>query len=173
MSQEKISPSVRRHHLVEILNENLIDSQVDLVKAYRAKGIRVTQTTASRDLEAIGAIRVRDGEGNFRYLPADSQKSSQPVNAGRTSQVGLVLDVLSSGNLAVVKTPPGGAQLFAGQVDEAIKRGALPKAIATIAGDDTVFVVAKSAQGGKDLIPDIWKFSGSSAPKPIKSAKRS
>ena len=84
---------------------------------------------------------------------------------------GLVLEVLASANLAVVKTPPGGAQFLAGQIDSAIKSGAMPRAIGTIAGDDTIFVVSKSPIGGKDLVHDIWKFSGGQEPKAIKSTR--
>jgi transcriptional regulator of arginine metabolism len=172
MKSEQATPAARRHRLSKILASQVIDSQQDLVKALKAEGISVTQTTASRDLEAIGAIRVRDGDGNFRYLPPDQLGLSRTPMGAVSAREGLVLDILSSGNLAVVKTPPGGAQLFAGQIDEAIKRGNLPRAIATIAGDDTVFVVSKSASGGKDLIGDIWKFSGSGTRKPIKSGTK-
>ena len=142
------------------------------MKALKAIGIRVTQTTASRDLEAIGAIRVRDSEGNFRYLPPQQVGLGRVPLAPTSSRGGLVLEVLSSGNLAVVKTPPGGAPFLAGSIDAAIKEGTLRRAIATIAGDDTVFVVSKSANGGKELVDDIWKFSGGSPRKPIKSPSR-
>ena len=172
MKSEAISPQLRRHRLAEILSNQTIDSQQDLVKALKAIGIRVTQTTASRDLEAIGAIRVRDSDGNFRYLPPQQAGLARAPLAPASTRDGLVLEVLSSGNLAVVKTPPGGAQLLAGQIDAAMKEGKLRRAIATIAGDDTVFVVSKSANGGKELVDDIWKFSGGSPRKPIKSPTR-
>ena len=66
----------------------------------------------------------------------------------------------ASGNLAVVKTPPGAAQLLAGNLDRAMKSGKLNTAIGTIAGDDTVLVVAKSSSGGPSLAKEITKFFG-------------
>jgi transcriptional regulator of arginine metabolism len=72
----------------------------------------------------------------------------------------LIASVDASGNLAVVKTPPGAAQLLAGNLDRAMKSGKLNSAIATIAGDDTVLVVAKSASGGSALAKEITKYFG-------------
>ncbi len=72
----------------------------------------------------------------------------------------MIASVEASGNLAVVKTPPGAAQLLAGNLDRAMKSGKLISAIGTIAGDDTVLVVAKSSSGGPSLAKEITKFFG-------------
>ena len=172
-SVKSVAPAARRHIVAELLANEVITSQDDLVVALHRRGIDVTQTTASRDLEILGAIRARDKDGHSRYFAA-SQISSLPQGASSPARAtdGLVLDVVASGNLAVVKTPPGGANFLAGQLDAAIKAGALPRAIGTIAGDDTIFVVSREALGGSDLVHDIWKFSGGMEPKPIKSSTR-
>jgi transcriptional regulator of arginine metabolism len=71
----------------------------------------------------------------------------------------LILSVTASGNLAVVRTPPGGAQLLASAIDRNSLNGSLKSAIGTIAGDDTVLVVSKTANGGAELAKSISVFA--------------
>jgi transcriptional regulator of arginine metabolism len=72
----------------------------------------------------------------------------------------LISSIDSSGNLAVVKTPPGAAAFLAGSIDRACKSGKLHSAIGTIAGDDTVLVVSKSSSGGAALAKEIMRVVG-------------
>ena len=145
------SGASRRSLIIELVESGVIHSQSDLVKALARKGIKVTQATASRDLEELGAVRGKDASGVFRYqfIAATEAIPSNLKN--------LVLEIDASGNLAVVKTPPGAAQLLAGQLDRAIKNGAIA-GIGTIAGDDTIMVIAKSATGGSALAKAIDRF---------------
>jgi transcriptional regulator of arginine metabolism len=141
----------RRSLIIELVENGVIHSQSDLVKALARKGIKVTQATASRDLEELGAVRGKDASGVFRYqFIANTEVSS-------TSLKNLVLEIDASGNLAVIKTPPGAAQLLAGQLDRAIKNGAI-SGIGSIAGDDTIMVISKSANGGSALAKAIDRY---------------
>ena len=141
----------RRSLIIELVENGVIHSQSDLVKALARKGIKVTQATASRDLEELGAVRGKDASGVFRYqFIANTEVSS-------TSLKNLVLEIDASGNLAVIKTPPGAAQLLAGQLDRAIKNGAI-SGIGSIAGDDTIMVISKSANGGPALAKAIDRY---------------
>ena len=141
----------RRSLIIELVENGVIHSQSDLVKALSKKGIKVTQATASRDLEELGAVRGKDASGVFRYqFIANTEVAS-------TSLKNLVLEIDASGNLAVIKTPPGAAQLLAGQLDRAIKNGAI-SGIGSIAGDDTIMVIAKSANGGPALDKAIDRY---------------
>jgi transcriptional regulator of arginine metabolism len=141
----------RRSLIIELVENGVIHSQSDLVKALARKGIKVTQATASRDLEELGAVRGKDASGVFRYqFIANTEVAS-------TSLKNLVLEIDASGNLAVIKTPPGAAQLLAGQLDRAIKNGAI-SGIGSIAGDDTIMVIAKSANGGPALAKAIDRY---------------
>jgi transcriptional regulator of arginine metabolism len=145
------SGASRRSLIIELVESGVIHSQSDLVKALARKGIKVTQATASRDLEELGAVRGKDASGVFRYqFIASTEATSNNLK-------NLVLEIDASGNLAVVKTPPGAAQLLAGQLDRAIKNGAIA-GIGTIAGDDTIMVIAKSATGGSALAKAIDRF---------------
>jgi transcriptional regulator of arginine metabolism len=123
------------------------------VKLLAREGVKVTQATASRDLEDLGAIRIRDAGGEFQYAISD-EATSKPASAAN-----LILSVTASGNLAVVRTPPGGAQLLASAIDRNSLNGSLKSAIGTIAGDDTVLVVSKTANGGAELAKSISVFA--------------
>ena len=148
-----ISSSQRRALVAKMIKSGLVESQSQLVKMLGREGVRVTQATASRDLEDLGAIRVRDDAGLLHYqLPNEIN-----IKSGGTPD--LILSVTASGNLAVVRTPPGGAQLLASAIDRNSLNGHLKSAIGTIAGDDTVLVVSKTASGGAELAKMIDAFA--------------
>ena len=100
----------------------------------------------SRDLEDIGAVRSSQGY----QLATTSDDSLARVLTNEK----LILSVEASGNLAVVKTPPGGAQLLASNLDHS----GIKSIIGTIAGDDTVLVVSRKANGGADLAKELVKL---------------
>jgi transcriptional regulator of arginine metabolism len=137
------SVSARRAKVVALVESGVIYSQLDLVKELKKLGFKVTQATASRDLEEIGAVRGREG---YRL-----QNSSDDSLARVLTNEQLILSVEASGNLVVVRTPPGGAQLLASNLDHS----GLKSIIGTIAGDDTVLVVSRKANGGSDLAKEL------------------
>jgi len=137
------SVAARRAKVVALVESGVIYSQLDLVKELNKLGFKVTQATASRDLEEIGAVRGSDG---YRL-----QNSSDDSLARVLTNEQLILSVEASGNLVVVRTPPGGAQLLASNLDHS----GLKSIIGTIAGDDTVLVVSRKANGGSDLAKEL------------------
>ena len=149
------SATARRSMVIKLVDDGLIHSQNDLVRELGNLGFFVTQATASRDLEDLGAVRGKDNSGIFRY-----QFVATPESNKSKGIADLISSIDSSGNLAVIKTPPGAAQLLAGNLDRATKSGKLHSAIGTIAGDDTVLVVSKSATGGASLAREINKLLG-------------
>lgn len=144
------TPRARKNAIVELLVEEVIDSQDSLVHALKKRGINVTQATASRDLIEIGAHRGKDQSGRIRYIAPAIPVVPQSNN--------LLLSASASGNLLVLRTPPGGAQLLAGSLD----RSGIQTLIGTIAGDDTVLAIASTAQGGARLKEEIEEYLGSS-----------
>ena len=112
------------------------------------RGHPVSQTTVSRDLAAIGAVRHTLDNGNVVYRLA-----ARPVQADelhdRLRQ--FVDEISSSANIVVVHTPPGSAHAVAVALDNARDHGRLPEALGTVAGDDTLFIVTSSATGGGRL----------------------
>ena len=149
------SATARRSMVIKLVDDGLIHSQNDLVRELGKLGFSVTQATASRDLEELGAVRGKDNSGIFRY-----QFVATPESNKSKGLADLISSIDSSGNLAVIKTPPGAAQLLAGNLDRASKSGRLHSAIGTIAGDDTVLVVSKSPTGGASLAKEINKLLG-------------
>lgn len=144
----------RRAKAIALIKAGLIHSQSDLVKQLKKEGFVVTQATASRDLEEIGAVRARTDSGLSIYKISDSDDES----ISRTMPVpsDLIISVEASANLAVVRTPPGGAQLLASSLDHS----GISDIIGTIAGDDTVLVVSRKASGGAQLARELLAYGG-------------
>lgn len=155
------SAASRKSLIIELIENGAIHSQSDLVKALSKNGYKVTQATASRDLEDLGAVRGKDAAGIFRY------QFINEANSTSSNLSNLILAIDSSANLAVVKTLPGAAQLLAAALDKGIKNGKLP-GIGTIAGDDTIIIVAKSATGGNALGKSIDRFISENNSKRVK-----
>ena len=137
------SAAARRAKVIALVESGVIHSQSDLVKELKKSGYKVTQATASRDLEEIGAVRGSNG-----YQLASSSDDSL---ARVLTTENLILSVEASGNLAVVRTPPGGAQLLASNLDHS----RIKSIIGTIAGDDTVLVVSRKSNGGAELAKEL------------------
>lgn len=151
-----LSAAARRALVVSLINEGKVHSQSDLVELLRGQGVRVTQATASRDLEEVGAVRQKTFNGNFTYTFISANQETRAPMARISDD--LILSIAASGNLAVVRTPPGGAHLLASAIDRAVQSGEFAHAIGTIAGDDTVLVVAKQANGGAQLATRLKEF---------------
>jgi transcriptional regulator of arginine metabolism len=122
----------RRAVIEEILRREEIHNQLELVARLTERGLVVTQSSVSRDLHEIGAIRV---EG--RYVPPDVLGGGERHPAELADVAGFVQGMAAAGPyLLVVKTPPGIAPLVALAID----RAAWPEVAGTVAGDDTFFV---------------------------------
>ncbi len=159
------SASARRAKVVSLVQAELVHSQSDLVKHLAKVGIDVTQATASRDLEDIGAFRGRSKDGAAIYqLPQDEAQSLSRVISLPSE---LILSIDSSANMAVVRTPPGGAQLLACALDGARSHGQLTTLIGTVAGDDTVLLISKRSAGGAALAKELQKIAN-----PVKSSQK-
>jgi transcriptional regulator of arginine metabolism len=134
--------AARRRLIRSLLAEDEITSQADLLERLAGAGHPVTQATVSRDLAALGAVKV-EASGSARYLLSD-RAGRPPPGAGR-ALAGYTLAIAPSANLVVVKTVPGAAHLVGAAIDGADLAGIL----GTVAGDDTVLVVADEKVGGR------------------------
>lgn len=134
----------RQHLIAQILRSKTVRSQADLITELAQHDVVVSQGTLSRDLDELRAVRTRGADGSLGYtLPAvqATETLDESGLARRFSE--LLLDARSSGNLIVLHTPPGAAQFLASAIDSA----QLPTVLGTIAGDDTVLVIAASDSG--------------------------
>lgn len=149
------SVSARRAKAISLIESGAVHSQSDLVTLLKKAGYAVTQATASRDLEEIGAVRARSKTGESIYqIPGGSDEALARVSPMPSK---LILSVDHSANLAVIHTPPGAAQFLASSLDHADLTGV----IGTIAGDDTIILVSKKASGGAQLAKELLAYSKS------------
>ena len=144
--------AARRSRIRGLLASESISSQDQLRESLAAGGVIVTQATLSRDLEAIGAVKLAGADGAVRYgipEPTVIARLEQPNGVDAVARI--VCDVLvgaeAAENLAVLRTPPGAAMYLAGTIDRAGTEGV----IGTVAGDDTVIVVTRSAKDATEL----------------------
>lgn len=129
----------RQRRIVGLLKQMPVTSQSELVRLLRSSGYPVTQATVSRDLDELGAVKIRR-DGRVVYsLPTETPAMPAGDALGRMFGES-VLDLESTGNMVVVKTPPG----HAGMVGGALDRMALDGVVGTVAGDDTILVVCRS-----------------------------
>lgn len=156
MTQLATSRTARHRRIVELLETRRVRSQTELARLLAEDGVQVTQTTLSRDLDELGAVKIRDGGGDLVYaVPAeggDPTPRLAPADGeavGRLSRLAgeLLVSADASANLVVLRTPPGAAQFLASALD----RAALAGVVGTIAGDDTVMVIARDPAGGAAL----------------------
>ena len=138
----------RQEMIKDWITQGSIHSQIEIVDRLKNSGFDVTQATVSRDLEDIGAVRGRDAQGDPNYR-INQESIDEPLIKVSRLISDLLVDVKSSGNLTVLRTPPGGAQLLASALDRASRSGTIPEIIGTIAGDDTVLVVSSQADGAE------------------------
>ena len=139
--------AARQLILRQLIEEHPISSQDELVDLLASLGHRVTQATVSRDLRALGAVKRLDPEVGERYaMPAGRQPESMQELARRMRD--FVIHLGASGNLVLLRTPPGSA----GSVAAALDAAALEGVLGTLGGDDTVMVVAREPTGGPALL---------------------
>ena len=132
-------------------------SQPHLQEMLKDQGIEATQATISRDLEELGAVKIRVAGGDSIYAIAEYAPARvAPSDQLRRVMAEWVAEVTSSGNLVVVRTPPGCAHVVASALD----RSALSGLLGTVAGDDTIFCVAAEDIGGAGLAEELRSLSG-------------
>lgn len=137
--------SARRRDLLKILYQGHASTQQDFVAALREAGHDVTQATVSRDLQELGAVKVRLGNQVAYRFPDDvlSAAAGQSSERNLTKELrDLAIDIRLAGTLVVVITLPGHAAALARAIDLA----ALVDVAGTIAGDDTVFVATPTEE---------------------------
>lgn len=160
-----------RHALITgLLTREAVTSQTELSERLAAHGVRVTQATLSRDLLELRASKVTLPTGGQVYaLPAQGAAGAygapEPPHSGSgLARLGrwcadLLVMADAGGQLAVLRTPPGAAQLLAAAIDQAV----LPEVLGTIAGDDTVMVATRDEAAARALVDQLLDLAGRNA----------
>jgi transcriptional regulator of arginine metabolism len=147
----------RQHRIARLLEAHAVTSQGQLVDLLAGEGVVATQATVSRDLDELGAVKVRLPGGDTVYaIPELPKDRVAPEDHLRRVLGDWVVEVSHSGNLVVLRTPPGSAHVVASALD----RAGLEDVIGTVAGDDTIMVVASERAGGGKVAKRLSALAG-------------
>jgi transcriptional regulator of arginine metabolism len=155
--------AARHARIVATLAARAVHSQAQLAQLLRADGVPVTQATLSRDLDELGAVKLRTPDGGLPVyvVPEDGApltvRGADDAPPARLARLlgELLVSAEASANLVVLRTPPGAAHFLASAVD----RAGLPPILGTIAGDDTILVVARDPAGGGPLADHLLRLA--------------
>ena len=147
----------RQLEIAKMIAKHTVTCQPQLVELLGRAGIHATQATVSRDLDDLGAIKVRTADGETAYaIPEFEPERKAPGDHLRRVMTEWVADVSHSSNLVVLRTPPGCAHVVASAID----RSGFPGILGTVAGDDTLLCVATEKVGGAKLARQLRELSG-------------
>jgi transcriptional regulator of arginine metabolism len=143
-----VNRNERHAAILRLLREQLLSTQTELADALRAEGHDVVQTTISRDIHELGLIKVRR-DGRLVYANHEDAGGYDQDLADALTRWALSLE--PSGNLVVVATPYGYASALAQAIDVARH----PHVVGTVAGENTVLLIAREPLTGADLAEDL------------------
>ncbi len=142
----------RQGAILRLVQERELATQSEVAEALREAGVDVVQTTVSRDLAELGLVKVRAPSGRLVYsLPGAVNRDRLRELRAALRRWALAID--SSGNLVLVTTPSGCANALAQAIDEARH----PRILGTVAGDNTILVVARNGVDGAALADELSK----------------
>ena len=153
----RLAKPQRQHRVARILEQHAVTSQGQVVDLLAAEGVIATQATVSRDLEELGAVKARLPGGDLVYvIPEQPKDRPAPEEHLRRVMGEWVVEVSHSANLVILRTPPGSAHV----VGSAVDRAGLADVLGTVAGDDTVLVVATEKAGGASVARRLSALAG-------------
>ncbi|WP_248966238.1 arginine repressor [Sphaerisporangium perillae] len=152
--------------IAELVNRHKVRSQPELARLLAESGVEVTQATLSRDLDELGALKLRADDGSLVYalpgeggarIPLTRTGAGTESPAARLRRVAeeLLVSAEASANLVIVRTPPGAAQFLASALDHADWESIL----GTVAGDDTILVISRDPAGGDVLADSLVRLT--------------
>lgn len=158
-----VTKTARQAAIADLISVGQVRSQTELADLLGERGIRVSQGTVSKDLLELGATRIRAADGSLVYaVPGEGGDRSAQAGVSQAADQRLarlcgelLVSAEASANLCVLRTPPGAAQYLAAAVD----RSAWPEILGTIAGDDTVMVIAREPHGGAGIAQHMLDLS--------------
>lgn len=147
-----MSKRKRERAILEIVSAEAIHTQSELVEALARLGIEVTQATVSRDIKRLGLVKVPTAEGGYQYAPPEAVDGAGDGTAARENLRAAFREFVTGLDLAqgmvVIRTHSGCANAVAVAIDE----GDVPGVVATLAGDDTIFVLPRSEAAARKVL---------------------
>lgn len=163
-----MTKAARHARISDALTKHSIRSQSELAQLLAESEVQVTQATLSRDLDELGAVKLRTVDGSLIYaLPGEGGERLQRARSGnrdlehvsnaRLTRLAedLLVSAEASGNMVIVRTPPGAAQYLASAIDHTD----IHEILGTIAGDDTILVIARAPEGGEELAAALLRLA--------------
>lgn len=143
----------RQTKILEIIEENEIETQEELADFLKKQGIEVTQATISRDIRELGIVKVLAKNGKYKYATLKQKQdciTERLINIFKNS----IISIEVAGNLIVLKTLPGAAQIAGSAIDSMN----INDVVGTIAGDDTIFVAVNSTEKTTEVLELFQKL---------------
>ncbi|WP_420097620.1 arginine repressor [Brevibacterium sediminis] len=157
-----LTKTARQQKIIDLITRQSVRSQIELAEALATQGITVTQATLSRDLAEVGAVKIRSTAGSVYAVPGEGGDRSLQQSTGESLDAKLprileelLVSAVSQDNTVVLRTPPGAAQYLASAID----RSSMVGIFGTLAGDDTVLVIADAAVGGAALAETFLEYA--------------
>ncbi|NIM49411.1 MAG: arginine repressor [Gemmatimonadales bacterium] len=145
----------KRHAaILELVRAQRVQNQEQLRSLLRAEGIEVTQATLSRDLHELRLVKLTDPDGTVHYAPPPEASVLQPPLEQLLPT--LLISLEGVGNLLVLRTPAGSANAIASAID----RQGWKDVVGTVAGDDTILIIARSERARRGVTTRIRKLAG-------------
>jgi transcriptional regulator of arginine metabolism len=149
----------RHEKIIELIQTQAICTQEDLAEKLKAEGFSVTQATVSRDIRELGLSKVAAPSGRQRYIALGPVRG-EGARGGEERYVRVLREALSSaeaaGNILVLKTASGMAMAAASALDAL----GYPEVVGCVAGDDTIFAAAHTAQEARELLEKVGSTTG-------------
>ncbi|MBO8125896.1 MAG: arginine repressor [Firmicutes bacterium] len=138
----------KRHRLIlELVENEVIETQEQLTKRLAEEGVEVTQATVSRDIKDLGLVKLFTPDGRYKYgLPSAEQVTGDALQRATRIFQEFVTSVERSFNLVIVRSAPGTANTVAAALDAL----AWPEIAGTVAGDDSVLVISRDGREGSE-----------------------
>jgi transcriptional regulator of arginine metabolism len=145
-------PKLERHRLIEsVVSRKRVGTQFELLDALAESGCTVTQATISRDIRELGLEKTHDQFGRPRYILPSASRRSDPVEALNSVLGHFGRKVTPAGNIVVLQSELGAAPAIARALDQLDHE----RVVGTLAGDDTVLVVAPSERDARTLAREL------------------
>ncbi|MBR2900898.1 MAG: arginine repressor [Clostridia bacterium] len=148
--------NLRQSKILELITEYRLDTQEELQEKLKECGFNVTQATVSRDIRELGIIKSEGDDGVYKYRTVKTREQSD--EGGKFSAIlrQTVANVAFANNLIVVKTHSGMGSAAGAAVDSM----QLPNVIGTLAGDDTLLIIAADNENAKIITKTLNEMIG-------------
>ena len=144
----------RQETLVKLIQSKEMSTQDELIEELRLCGYNVTQATISRDIKELKLVKVMSRDGKYCYALSGTKENDASKRL-RSLMTSAVTDIDIAGNLVIIKTEAGMAQALCAAIDSAD----FSEIVGSIAGDDTIFLAAKTPESTAAVASNFRKMT--------------